>query len=271
MKMMLSTGRCVSRLLGRSKIPERPGCCRRTVRTLQVVSRNAGASSSTIRTPTSSPYYSAHHRGFSASSSPSSAGGEDVHRAFDDMRPYQWDDPLLFRDTCLTDEERAVWDAAAAFCQQELKPQIRDMNRHERTVDHALMQEMGQVGLLGATIPAEYGGSGLGYVAYGLLATEVERVDSAFRSCMSVQSSLVMHPIYAYGSEALRRKYLPELAAGRMIGCFGLTEPNHGSDPAGMETRAVYDAGTDEYILTGSKTWYVRAKERPNGPRGFLT
>jgi glutaryl-CoA dehydrogenase len=134
-------------------------------------------------------------------------------------------------------------------------PKIVEMNRHEKTVDHAMMQDMGKVGLLGSTIPTHYGGAGLGYVSYGLLATEMERVDSGFRSCMSVQSSLVMHPIRKFANEALKRRYLPELAAGRMVGCFGLTEPNHGSDPGSMETTAVYDAATDEYILNGSKTW----------------
>jgi len=133
------------------------------------------------------------------------------------------------------------------------------MNRHEKTFDHAMMQQLGGVGFLGSTLPEEYGGSGLGYASYGLLATEVERVDSGFRSAMSVQSSLVMYPIYAYGNEGLRRKYLPELAAGRFVGCFGLTEPNHGSDPGGMETRAVYDAGTDEYVLNGSKNWITNS------------
>jgi glutaryl-CoA dehydrogenase len=121
------------------------------------------------------------------------------------------------------------------------------------------MQKMGAVGLLGPTLPEKYGGAGLGYVSYGLLTTEVERVDSAYRSAMSVQSSLVMYPIFAYASEELKLKYLPELAAGRFVGCFGLTEPNHGSDPAGMEARARYDAGTDEYVLNGSKTWITNS------------
>jgi glutaryl-CoA dehydrogenase len=193
----------------------------------------------------------------SASTAPSSAAG-----AFDANAPYLWDDPFLFRETCLDEDERTVWDAAAAYCRQELQPRIVEMNRHERTVDHAMMRDMGEVGLLGPTIPTRYGGTGLGYVSYGLLTTEVERVDSSFRSCMSVQSSLVMYPIYAFASEDLKRRYLPELAAGRMIGCFGLTEPNHGSDPGSMETMAVYDAGTDEYILSGSKTWSVRMGTR---------
>jgi glutaryl-CoA dehydrogenase len=172
---------------------------------------------------------------------------------------YQWEDPLLFRNTLLTEEERNVWDAAHAFCQGELQPIILEANRHETTLDHALMREMGKVGLLGATLPERYGGSNLGYVSYGLLATEVERVDSGYRSAMSVQSSLVMYPIFKYGTEAMRRKYLPELAAGNLVGCFGLTEPNHGSDPSGMETTATYDAGTNEFVLNGSKNWITNS------------
>jgi glutaryl-CoA dehydrogenase len=171
---------------------------------------------------------------------------------------YQWDDPFLFRSQ-LTDEECTIWDAASDFCQGALMPGIVERNRNEKTLDHAMMQEFGSVGLLGATLPETYGGSGLGYVSYGLLATEVERVDSAYRSAMSVQSSLVMYPIYAYASEDIKRKLLPELAAGRLIGCFGLTEPNHGSDPSSMETRAVYDAGTNEYVLNGSKNWITNS------------
>ena len=171
---------------------------------------------------------------------------------------YNWQDPLQFREQ-LTDDEVAVWDMARNFCQSELLPGIVQANRHEIPLDHTGMQKMGEVGLLGATIPTKYGGSGLSYVSYGLLATEVERVDSAYRSAMSVQSSLVMFPIFAYGSEKLKLKYLPELAAGRMVGCFGLTEPNHGSDPSSMETRSRFDAGTHEYILTGSKTWITNS------------
>lgn len=135
---------------------------------------------------------------------------------------YDWKDPLRFRDQ-LTEEEVAVWDAARSFCQGELEPIILEANRHEKTLGHDLMKKMGEVGLLGATIPVEYGGVGLGYVSYGLLATEVERVDSSYRSAMSVQSSLVMYPIYAYGTEEMKRKYLPELASGNLVGCFGLT------------------------------------------------
>jgi len=172
---------------------------------------------------------------------------------------YQWDDPFLLRETQLTGEERQVWDAAHSFCQEELFPQIVEANRYEKHLDHKGMKAMGEVGLLGSTIPDIYGGAGLGYVSYGLLATEVERVDSSYRSAMSVQSSLVMYPIFAYGSEEQRRKYLPELAAGNLIGCFGLTEPNHGSDPSSMETTAVFDAGTNEFILNGSKNWITNS------------
>uniref|UniRef100_A0A7S2HR54 glutaryl-CoA dehydrogenase (ETF) n=1 Tax=Helicotheca tamesis TaxID=374047 RepID=A0A7S2HR54_9STRA len=171
---------------------------------------------------------------------------------------YEWEDPLRLK-TVLTEDEIAIQDSAYSFCQQELQPKILMANRNEDTLDKSMMQQMGSLGLLGATIPEKYGGAGLGYVSYGLIATEVERVDSAYRSAMSVQSSLVMYPIYAYGSEEMRMKYLPELAAGNLIGCFGLTEPNHGSDPSSMETRAFYDAGTDEYVLNGSKNWITNS------------
>jgi glutaryl-CoA dehydrogenase len=181
-----------------------------------------------------------------------------VFNAFGGSGAYDWEDPFRF-ESQLTDEERAVYEAATSFCRGELLPRIVEANRHEITLDHALMQEMGRVGLLGATLPEKYGGSNLGYVSYGLLATAVESVDSSYRSAMSVQSSLVIYPIYAYGDEAMRRKYLPELASGRMVGCFGLTEPNHGSDPGSMETRSVYDAGTNEFVLTGSKNWITNS------------
>jgi glutaryl-CoA dehydrogenase len=181
-----------------------------------------------------------------------------VFDAFGSKDRYDWQDPFHFRSQ-LTEEERAVEDAATAFCQGELLPRIVEANRHEITLDHALMQEMGTVGMLGPTLPECYGGSGLGYVSYGLLTSAVESVDSAYRSAMSVQSSLVMYPIYAYGNEAMKRKYLPELAAGRFVGCFGLTEPNHGSDPASMETRSVFDAATNEYVLNGSKNWITNS------------
>lgn len=172
---------------------------------------------------------------------------------------YQWDDPFLLRETQLTEEERQVWDMAHAFCQQELQPQVLHANRTEDSLDKEGMKALGSVGLLGATVPEQYGGSGLGYVSYGLLATEVERVDSGYRSAMSVQSSLVMYPIFQYGSEEQRRKYLPELASGNMVGCFGLTEPNHGSDPSSMETTATFDAGTNQFVLHGSKNWITNS------------
>jgi len=172
---------------------------------------------------------------------------------------YNWDDPLLLRQQ-LTDEEAAVWDMANDFCQSELQPRIVQMNRHEDTADHDFMKKLGSVGLLGSTIPEYYGGAGLSYVSYGLLATEVERVDSSFRSAMSVQSSLVMFPVYAYAkTEEIKQKYLPKLASGEWIGCFGLTEPNHGSDIGSMETHAVYDAGTKEFVLNGSKHWITHS------------
>jgi glutaryl-CoA dehydrogenase len=168
---------------------------------------------------------------------------------------FKWDDPLLL-DQQLSDEERMVRDTAHDYAQEKLMPRIRDAFRHE-TTDRAIFPEMGALGLLGLTLPAEYGGAGLNYVCYGLVAREIERVDSGYRSMMSVQSSLVMYPIHAYGSEAQRKKYLPALARGELIGCFGLTEPNHGSDPGGMETRArAVDGG---FRLTGAKTWISNA------------
>ncbi|HMN66393.1 MAG TPA: acyl-CoA dehydrogenase family protein, partial [Burkholderiaceae bacterium] len=140
---------------------------------------------------------------------------------------FKWDDPLLL-DAQLGEDERMVREAARAYCQDKLAPRVLDAFRHEKT-DPAIFREMGELGLLGPTIPTEYGGPGLNYVAYGLIAREVERVDSGYRSMMSVQSSLVMVPIYEFGTEAQKRKYLPKLATGEWIGCFGLTEPNHGS------------------------------------------
>jgi len=166
-----------------------------------------------------------------------------------------WEDPLLL-DAQLDAEERMVRDAARAYCQDRLAPRVRDAFRHERT-DPEIFREMGSMGLLGPTIPVAYGGAGLNYVSYGLVAREVERIDSGFRSMMSVQSSLVMLPIFAFGSEELKRAYLPRLASGEAIGCFGLTEPNHGSDPGAMETRAhKVDGG---YRLRGSKMWITNA------------
>ena len=164
---------------------------------------------------------------------------------------FKWDDPLLLDDQ-LSAEERMVRDTAQAYAQDKLLPRVRDAFRNE-TTDPAIFREMGELGLLGLTLPAQYGGAGLNYVCYGLVAREIERVDSGYRSMMSVQSSLVMFPIYQYGSEAQRVRYLPELARGERIGCFGLTEPNHGSDPGSMETRArAVDGG---YRLHGAKTW----------------
>jgi glutaryl-CoA dehydrogenase len=168
---------------------------------------------------------------------------------------FRWDDPLLL-DAQLSEDERMVRDAARNYCQDKLAPRVLEAFRHERT-DLGIFREMGALGLLGATLPEAYGGAGLNYVCYGLIAREVERVDSGFRSMMSVQSSLVMLPIHVFGTEAQRRKYLPRLAAGEWIGCFGLTEPNHGSDPASMESRARKADGG--YRLTGAKTWITNA------------
>jgi glutaryl-CoA dehydrogenase len=164
---------------------------------------------------------------------------------------FQWDDPLLL-DQQLTEDERLIRDAAHDYCQEQLMPRVLEANRHER-FDPEILREMGALGFLGSTLPEDYGCAGVNYVAYGLVAREVERVDSGYRSAMSVQSSLVMHPIHAYGTEEQRQKYLPRLATGEIVGCFGLTEPDHGSDPGGMKTRAEkIDGG---YRLTGSKMW----------------
>ena len=168
---------------------------------------------------------------------------------------FHWEDPLLL-DTQLTEDERMVRDAAQAYCQDKLEPRVLEAFRHEQT-DLAIFKEMGELGLLGVTIPEAYGGAGLNYVSYGLIAREVERVDSGYRSMMSVQSSLVMVPINEFGSEAQKQKYLPKLASGEWIGCFGLTEPNHGSNPAGMESRAVKTA--DGYRLNGTKMWITNS------------
>jgi glutaryl-CoA dehydrogenase len=171
---------------------------------------------------------------------------------------FLWDDPFLL-ETQLSDEERAVRDAAHTYCQERLQTRVLMAARHEE-FDRAIMAEMGELGLLGSTI-AGYGCAGLNHVCYGLVAREVERVDSGYRSAMSVQSSLVMHPIHAYGSEAQREKYLPRLARGDWVGCFGLTEPNHGSDPASMLTRATPARrdGVDGYLLKGSKMWITNS------------
>jgi glutaryl-CoA dehydrogenase len=188
---------------------------------------------------------------------------------------FQWEDPLLLEDQ-LSEEERLVRDTARGYCQDKLMPRVKDANRHER-FDREIMNELGELGLLGSTIDG-YGCAGTNYVAYGLIAREVERVDSGYRSAMSVQSSLVMHPIHAYGSEEQRQKYLPRLATGEIVGCFGLTEPDHGSDPGGMVTRAKkVDGG---YILNGAKMWItnspiadiavVWAKTEDDVIRGFV-
>ncbi|MCO5159428.1 MAG: acyl-CoA dehydrogenase [Aquamicrobium sp.] len=171
------------------------------------------------------------------------------------MKPFAWDDPFLLDDQ-LTEDERLIRDSAAAFAAEKLAPRVQDAYLDEKT-DPAIFREMGEAGLLGVTIPEEYGGAAAGYVSYGLVAREVERIDSGYRSMMSVQSSLVMHPIFAYGSEEQRKKYLPKLASGEFIGCFGLTEPDAGSDPGGMKTRAEKTAGG--YRLTGSKMWISNA------------
>jgi glutaryl-CoA dehydrogenase len=168
---------------------------------------------------------------------------------------FHWEDPLLL-DQQLTEDERMVRDAAAAYAQDRLQPRVLEAFRHEKT-DIEIFREMGELGLLGPTIPEQYGGPGLNYVAYGLIAREVERVDSGYRSMMSVQSSLVMVPINEFGSDAQKQKYLPKLASGEWIGCFGLTEPNHGSDPGSMVTRAKkVDGG---YSLSGSKMWITNS------------
>ncbi|HCZ14063.1 MAG TPA: acyl-CoA dehydrogenase [Candidatus Accumulibacter sp.] len=189
---------------------------------------------------------------------------------------FSWEDPLLL-EAQLTEDERLLRDAARDYCQGNLLPRVQDAFRHERT-DPAIFREMGEIGLLGATIPPEYGGAGVNYVSYGLVAREVERVDSGYRSMMSVQSSLVMLPIFAFGTEEQKRRYLPRLATGEWIGCFGLTEPNHGSDPGSMVSRARRADGG--YRLSGSKMWItnspiadvfiVWAKDDVGAIRGFV-
>ena len=193
------------------------------------------------------------------------------HRA-----PFNWADPLLL-DAQLSDTERMVQDSARAYCQDKLLPRVQEAFRHEKT-DVSIFREMGELGLLGPTIAEEYGGAGLNYVCYGLIAREVERVDSGYRSMMSVQGSLVMVPIEAFGTEEQKHKYLPKLATGELIGCFGLTEPNHGSDPGSMVTRARKVEGG--YSLSGAKTWItnspiadvfvVWAKDDEGQIRGFI-
>ncbi len=167
----------------------------------------------------------------------------------------QWDD-LALLDQQLTDEERLIRDSAASYCQSKLLPRAVEANRHEQ-FDREIMNELGELGMLGMTLPAEFGGSEASYVSYGLAAREVERVDSGYRSAMSVQSSLVMHPIFAYGTDAQRAHYLPKLASGEWVGCFGLTEPDHGSDPSSMVTKATkVDGG---YVLNGAKNWITNS------------
>ena len=168
---------------------------------------------------------------------------------------FVWSDPLLF-EAALTSDERMVQEAAADFCRETLMPRVLNDHRNE-TFDRSIMSAFGAMGFLGATIPEEYGGAGVNTVCYGLIAREVERVDSGYRSALSVQSSLVMYPIYEYGSEDQRRKYLPKLATGELIGCFGLTEPDHGSDPGGMTSRAKSVSGG--YQLNGSKIWITNS------------
>src|SRR6186997_1088424 len=167
---------------------------------------------------------------------------------------FVWEDPLLF-DEQLSEDERMIRDSARAYCQDKLMPRVLEANRHEK-FDREIFDEMGELGFLGPTIEG-YGCAGVNHVSYGLIGREVERVDSGYRSGMSVQSSLVMYPIHAYGTEEQRRKYLPKLASGEWIGCFGLTEPDAGSDPGGMKTRAEKTAGG--YRISGSKMWISNA------------
>ena len=192
--------------------------------------------------------------------------------------PFNWEDPFDL-ETQLTEEERMIRDAASGFAQSELQPRVIEAYRNEVSAPE-LFPLMGEAGMLGVTIPEEFGGVGASYVAYGLVAREIERVDSGYRSMASVQSSLVMHPIYAYGSDEQRAKYLPGLASGQLIGCFGLTEPDAGSDPAGMKTWAKKDG--DDYVISGSKTWisnspfadvfvvWAKSEEHGGGIRGFI-
>ncbi|MBU3730690.1 MAG: acyl-CoA dehydrogenase [Beijerinckiaceae bacterium] len=194
------------------------------------------------------------------------------------VAPFKWDDAFLL-DEQLTDDERMIRDSARAYAQDKLLPRVNEAYLEEKT-DRSIFNEMGALGLLGVTLPDDYGCAGASYVAYGLVAREVERVDSGYRSMMSVQSSLVMYPIFAYGSEAQRKKYLPKLASGEYVGCFGLTEPDAGSDPAGMKTRA--EKVADGYRLTGSKMWisnspiadvfvvWAKSAEHNNEIRGFI-
>ncbi len=192
--------------------------------------------------------------------------------------PFQWDDPFLFTDQ-LTEEERMMGDASRAFAKAELLPRVEEAYLAEKT-DPSIFRLMGQAGLLGVTVPEEFGGAGASYVSYGVVAREIERIDSGYRSMMSVQSSLVMYPIYAYGDDIQRKKYLPGLASGELIGCFGLTEPDAGSDPGGMKTRAAKSG--NGYRLSGSKMWisnapiadvfvvWAKSEAHDNQIRGFI-
>ncbi len=194
------------------------------------------------------------------------------------MQAFQWDDPLLFNQQ-LSHDEQQIRDAAQAYCQEKLQPRVL-MAAREEHFDRKIMYELGELGMLGATVAEEYGGAGLSHVSYGLIAREVERVDSGYRSAMSVQSSLVMYPIESYGSEEQKHKYLPRLATGELIGCFGLTEPNHGSDPSSMLTRAKKVEGG--YRLSGQKMWitnspiadlavvWAKSEAHANKIRGFI-
>jgi len=202
----------------------------------------------------------------------------DTTKPHDNSASFNWDDPFLF-DAQLEEDERMIRDAAAAFAADKLAPRVTDAYLNE-TVDRGLFAEMGEAGLLGVTVSEDYGGAGAGYVSYGLVAREVERIDSGYRSMMSVQSSLVMYPINAYGSEEQRKKYLPKLASGEWVGCFGLTEPDAGSDPGSMKTRAKKTEGG--YLLNGSKMWisnspiadvfvvWAKSEAHDNQIRGFV-
>ncbi|MEZ5877847.1 MAG: acyl-CoA dehydrogenase [Tepidamorphaceae bacterium] len=196
----------------------------------------------------------------------------------DKPAPFSWDDPFLLDDQ-LTEEERLIRDTARDYAQEKLLPRIIEAYREEKS-DRSIFNEMGELGLLGLTLPEDYGCAGASYVSYGLVAREIERVDSGYRSMMSVQSSLVMYPIFAYGDDTQRQKYLPKLASGEFVGCFGLTEPDAGSDPAGMKTRAKKTDGG--YVLTGSKMWisnapiadvfvvWAKSEAHDNQIRGFV-
>ncbi|AMJ63155.1 acyl-CoA dehydrogenase [Bosea sp. PAMC 26642] len=200
------------------------------------------------------------------------------HATSQKLAEFTWDDAFLL-DEQLSEDERLIRDTARDFAQEKLQPRISEAYLNEAT-DRSIFNEMGELGLLGVTVPEEYGCAGANYVSYGLVAREVERVDSGYRSMMSVQSSLVMYPIYAYGDESQRKKYLPKLASGEWVGCFGLTEPDAGSDPAGMKTRA--EKVSDGYRLTGSKVWisnspiadvfvvWAKSAAHDNQIRGFI-